>query len=71
MAHSPRGGIDADTLEIRAIEVTSNSVGDAPMLSELLDQVPDDQEIGMVTAPSRQIALQSPADCVATHAEHV
>lgn len=24
-------GIDADTLEIRAIEVTSNAIGDAPM----------------------------------------
>lgn len=29
-------GIDAQTLEIRAIEVTDNSVGDAPMLPELL-----------------------------------
>ncbi len=29
-------GIDAQTLEIRAIEVTSSSVGDAPMLPELL-----------------------------------
>ena len=32
-------GIDAQTLEIRAIEVTSNSVGDAPVLPELLTQV--------------------------------
>jgi len=32
-------GIDAQTLEIRAIEVTSNSVGDAPILPELLAQV--------------------------------
>jgi hypothetical protein len=30
-------GIDADTLEIRAIEVTDNVTGDAPMLSCLLD----------------------------------
>ena len=28
-------GIDASTLEIRAIEVTDNSVGDAPMLPAL------------------------------------
>jgi hypothetical protein len=28
--------IDAETLEIRAIEVTDNGVGDAPMLPELL-----------------------------------
>ena len=32
-------GIDAQTLEIRAIEVTSNSVGDAPILPDLLAQV--------------------------------
>ena len=29
-------GIDAQTLEIRAIEITDNAVGDAPMLPELL-----------------------------------
>lgn len=34
-------GIDAQTLEIRAIEVTDNSVGDAPMLPGLLAQ-PDE-----------------------------
>jgi hypothetical protein len=28
-------GIDAQTLEIRAIEVTSNAIGDAPILPEL------------------------------------
>lgn len=29
-------GIDAETLEIRAVEITSNGIGDAPMLPELL-----------------------------------
>ena len=43
-------GIDADTLEIRAIEITGSRVGDAPMLPELLDQIPDDQPIGKVSA---------------------
>lgn len=33
-------GIDTHTLEIRAIEVTDNSVGDAPMLPELLGEIP-------------------------------
>ena len=33
-------GIDADTLEIRAIEITDNRIGDAPMLPELLKQIP-------------------------------
>ncbi len=32
-------GIDAKTIEIRAIEVTSNSVGDAPVLPSLLEQI--------------------------------
>ncbi|PYG32256.1 DDE family transposase, partial [Pelagimonas varians] len=31
-------------------EVTTNTVGDAPMLPELLNQIPDDQDIGSVTA---------------------
>gem|GEM_PF-5609776 len=54
-------GIDEETLEVRAVEVTSSNIGDAPMLPELLNQIPSDQDIGSVTAPSRQIALQSPA----------
>jgi hypothetical protein len=43
-------GIDEETLEIRAIEVTSSSIGDAPMLPDLLNQIPPDQELGSVTA---------------------
>lgn len=38
-------GIDAETLEIRAIEVTDNRVGDAPMLPELLGQIPAEEEV--------------------------
>ena len=38
-------GIDAQTLEIRAIEVTDNSVGDAPMLAEMLKQIPADEAL--------------------------
>ncbi|HMS07322.1 MAG TPA: IS5 family transposase [Burkholderiaceae bacterium] len=41
-------GIDAQTLEIRAIEVTDNSVGDAPMLPELLGQIPADEAVASV-----------------------
>lgn len=41
--------IDASTLEIRAIEVTDNGVGDAPMLPELLSQIPADEPIGSVS----------------------
>jgi hypothetical protein len=45
-------GIDAETLEIRAIEITGSRVGDAPMLPDLLDQILGDQSIGSVTADS-------------------
>jgi len=43
-------GIDEQTLEIRAVEVTTSHIGDAPMLPDLLQQIPADQEIGSVTA---------------------
>ena len=43
-------GIDEKPLEIRAAEFTTSDVGDAPMLPELLDQIPSDQEIASVTA---------------------
>jgi hypothetical protein len=43
-------GIYASTLEIRAIEVTDNSVGDAPMLPELLGQIPPNEAIASVSA---------------------
>ena len=43
-------GIDEQTLEIRAIEVTSSSIGDAPILPDLLNQIPPGQELGSVTA---------------------
>ena len=43
-------GIDEQTLEIRAAEFTTSDVGDAPMLPELLDQIPPDQKIASVTA---------------------
>jgi hypothetical protein len=43
-------GIHEETLEVRAVEITGSNVGDAPMLPELLDQIPPDEEIGSVTA---------------------
>ncbi len=43
-------GIEGKTQEIRATEFTTSDVGDAPMLLELLDQIPPDQEISSVTA---------------------
>ena len=43
-------GIDERTLEIRAAEFTTSDVSDAPLPSELLDQIPPEQEIASVTA---------------------
>ncbi|MGA0543631.1 IS5 family transposase [Neotabrizicola sp. VNH66] len=43
-------GIDEKTLEIRAAEFTTSDVGDAPILPELLGQIPPEQEIATVTA---------------------
>ena len=43
-------GIDEETLEVRAVEITSSNVGDAPVLPDLLNQIPSDQDIGSVTA---------------------
>jgi len=54
-------GMDEETLEIRAVGVTTSNVGDAPILPDLLEQIPPDQEIATVTAPSRQHLLDAPA----------
>jgi hypothetical protein len=43
-------GIDEETLEIRADEITGSHIGDAPVLPDLLSQIPQDQDIGSVTA---------------------
>jgi Transposase DDE domain len=43
-------GVDEETLEVRAVEVISSDIGDAPMLPELLAQIPADQDIASVTA---------------------
>ncbi len=43
-------GMDEETLEIRAVGVTTSNVGDAPMLPDLLEQIPPDQDIATVTA---------------------
>ena len=45
---------DADRLAldpvIRAVEFTASREGDSPVLPDLLDQIPDDEDIGTVTA---------------------
>lgn len=41
-------GIDADSLLIRAVELTANRIGDARVLPELLDQIPKEEKIRYV-----------------------
>lgn len=43
-------GIDAESLEVRAIEVTGSRVGDGPMLPKLLEQISPNEAISTVTA---------------------
>ncbi len=58
---SPRGAergrkvhlaMDTATSDIRAVEFTPSGDGDSPVLPELLDQIPEGEQIGTVTAPS-------------------
>ena len=42
--------MDTATSDIRAVEFTPSREGDSPVLPELLDQIPEDEEIGTVTA---------------------
>ena len=52
-------GIDAATLEIRAMEVTDNSIGDAPMLPNLLGQIPLEEAIASVSGDGAYDNLSS------------
>ena len=61
-------GMEEETSEIRAVGVTTSNVGDAPMLPDLLEQIPPDQEFATITAdaaydsrPSRDFAAQNPS----------
>ena len=42
--------MDTATSDIRAVEFTSSSDGDSPVLPELPDQIPEGEVIGTVTA---------------------
>lgn len=48
--HKLNIGIDEETLEVWAVEVTGSNIGDAPKLPELLNQILPDQDIGSVIA---------------------
>lgn len=42
--------MDEEPLEIRAVGVMTGNVGDAPILLDLLEQIPPDQEIATITS---------------------
>ena len=46
----PRWGVSPTNLEVRAVEVTDSTVGDAPMLPGLLSQISAGEPIASVTA---------------------
>jgi hypothetical protein len=41
-------GIDAETLQIRAVQLTTNNISDSQLLGDLLDQIPLDEQIDSV-----------------------
>ena len=41
-------GIDAETLQIRAVQLTTNNVSDSQVLGDLLDQIQKDEQINSV-----------------------
>ena len=42
--------MDTATSDIRAVEFTPSRDGDSPVLPDLLDRIPEDEDIGTVTA---------------------
>ncbi|EXC38576.1 transposase DDE domain protein [Acinetobacter baumannii 99063] len=41
-------GIDAETFQIRAVQLTTNNVSDSQVLGDLLDQIPQDERVDSV-----------------------
>lgn len=66
--HKIHVGIDAETLKLRAVEMTSNRIGDAPVLPDLPAQIPAEEPIGSVTADDTGICATAPgaANWIAT-----
>lgn len=59
-------GVDGETLEIKAVGISRSHVGDAPVLPDLLGQIPADQEIGSVTADNAKDTRKC-HDAIADH----
>ena len=61
-------GIDEETLKIRAIEATSSSISDAPVLPDILNQILPDEETGASQRTVHTIHVNATVLlCLATH----
>ena len=63
--------IDEESLEVWAVKVASSNIGDAPMLPELLNQIPPDQDVGSVTVNGAYDTLKCHEAIVARDAHAV
>ena len=64
-------GIDAKTLQIRAVQLTTNNVSDSQVLGDLLKQIPQDEQIDSIytygaydTKQCRQLIVDRQAHAV-------
>ncbi|WP_367646814.1 transposase [Ruegeria arenilitoris] len=64
-------GIDEETLEVRAVEITGSNIGDSPIIPELLDQIGTDQDIASVTADGAYDTRKSHEAIAARNADTV
>ena len=53
-------GIDAQTLQVRAICVTSNNVSDAAVMPDVLQPLPDDEVLESLTGDGAYDTASSP-----------
>jgi hypothetical protein len=63
-------GIDAETLQIRAVQLTTNNISDSQVLGDLLGQIPLDERVDSVytdgaydTKCCRRVNLRSSSIC--------
>lgn len=61
--------MDATSSDIRAVEFTPSRDGDSPVLPDLLDQIPEDEEIDTVTSDSAYDTRRYHAAIIARDAE--
>lgn len=64
-------GIDAETLGIRAIEATTNAIGDAPVLPSLLAQIPTHERIATASGDGAYDTQRCHAPIAARDAEAI